>query len=70
MTVLLLHLLTCTPLYDGHFSKRNGCGQNLGPGPWASPWATLWAILWATLWATPKNYYYYFFFDKNKNKLK
>ena len=20
-----------------------GCGQNLGPGPWAGPWATLWA---------------------------
>ena len=24
-------------------NKLVGCGQNLGPGPWASPWATLWA---------------------------
>ena len=44
-----------------------GCGQNLGLGPWASPWATLWATLWgtlwATLWATPQT----FFLIKIKN---
>ena len=37
------HHILCKSVYC-----HKGCGQNLGPGPWASPWATLWATLWAT----------------------
>ena len=31
------------------YPTRQGCGQNLGPGPWAT--------LWATLWATPQVFF-------------
>ena len=27
------------------YTRYRGCGQNLGPGPWASLWATLWASI-------------------------